>query len=956
MSEPVRHGMSAGAASASHPHEPAATPMAADAAIGAHDASTAERDTTPAAAVSPDSESTEQITISAERLVQRWSEARTRAVAYLAALGIAEPERGRLAQAALIRAADRPGTDAVADTLATLRALLMDAYPATPHPWDASLDPFVAWRLDAALASRLRRTRDGGGDSRVASANDAAARAVFMTTEPQPAAQSAPPRAPASAPPRFRSAPPLCRGHMVPDPIERRVFRRLWLRLRGKRPDGPGTTNRTELHKRRRLFAWTRVAARRRALFGFLVFLPSIVASGFMVNVLPHQGGTWLEFAIVVFFGALFSWISIGFWTALFGFILLVRDHDRFAISNLEGDDERPIEEDARTAIVMPIATEPVERVFAGLRATYDSLVRAGGLQHFHFFILSDTADPDVAMREQAAWFRWCREVGGFGRIFYRRRRVRLRRKSGNVADFCRRWGRNYRYMVMLDADSVMAGDTLLRLVRMMQRRPDVGMIQTAPAAVNRRSLFARVQQFGSRVYGPMFATGLHYWQLGDGQYWGHNAIIRLAPFMAHCALPRLPGKPPLGGEILSHDFVEAALMGRAGWTLWLAYDLGGSYEEVPSTLLEEMKRDRRWCQGNLQHLRLLFTEGLFGAHRALFLNGVLSYVSALLWFMFLTLSTAEAIQNVLREPNYFPSGPSLFPEWPIWRPNWARALLAVTGTILFLPKLLSVALILLKRGEARLYGGIGKLSLSVLVEIVISSLLAPIRMVFHSRFVLLNLLGRTVTWRSQGREDTETDWREAVRHHGVDTVVASVWGGTLYWLNPDYFWWVMPIIGALIASIPLSVYASRVRLGERAREKGLFLIPEEVAPPRELRDVAELTAAAERVALDARPSVALGSDGAAPPSGSAADTPPSGSVIAIVDPEQSAVQAALQAAPRTARASIIAARAALVTRALTDGAAALTAAERDILLRDARRVEELHRGAWAAPERRARG
>ena len=917
-----------------------------------------------------EAESTARIAISAERLVQPWNEAHARACAYLAALGVAEPERGRLARAALIRAADRAGTDAIADTMSTLRALLTDASPSTPRPWDASLDPFVAWRLDAALSSRFTRARGAGGPGSAASPPSssmgvhaaarataaAAARPVLVTADAAPAAEATPTRGADSAAPRFRSAPPLCRGHMVPEPIERRVFRRLWLRLRGKRPDGPGTTNRRELHKRRRLFPWTRVAARRRALFGFLVFLPSIVASGFMVNVLPRQGGTWLEFAIVVFFGALFSWISIGFWTALFGFILLVRGRDRFAISNLDADD-MPIDDAARTAIVMPIAAEPVERVFAGLRATYESLARAGGLQHFHFFILSDTRDPGVAMREQAAWFRWCREVDGFDRIFYRRRRVRLRRKSGNVADFCRRWGRNYRYMVMLDADSVMAGDTLLRLVRMMQRRPDVGMIQTAPAAVNRRSLFARVQQFGSRVYGPMFATGLHYWQLGDGQYWGHNAIIRVAPFMAHCALPRLPGKPPLGGEILSHDFVEAALMGRAGWTLWLAYDLGGSFEEVPSTLLEEMKRDRRWCQGNLQHLRLLFTEGLFGAHRALFLNGVLSYVSALLWFTFLTLSTAEAIQNVLREPNYFPSGPSLFPEWPIWRPNWARALLAVTGTILFLPKLLSVALILLKRREARLYGGVGKLSLSVLLEILISSLLAPIRMVFHSRFVLLNLLGRTVTWRSQGREDTETDWREAVRHHGVDTVIACVWGGSLYWLNPDYFWWVMPIIGALIVSIPLSVYASRVRLGERARERGLFLIPEETAPPRELRDVEELTEAAERAAQEARLPVTLGPDRDPRASGAAAgDEPPSGFVAAVVDPEQSAVQCALQGAPRTARTSIVTARAALVSRALTEGATALTQAERDVLLRDPERVEKLHRGAWSAADQRTTG
>lgn len=873
-----------------------------------------------------------RITISPERLVQRWDEAHLRALAYLEALGIPEPERDRLARAALMRAADTSGSDAVADTLATLRVLLTDAFPSSPRPWDATLDPFVAWRLDAALSSRFTRLHAGHGDAApFGGAGTDADAPLFPGAE--------------GTPPRFRSAPPLHRGRMVPDPIERRVFRRLVLRLRGKRPDGPGTTDRSELHARRRLLPWTRVAARRRTLLAFLVFLPSVVASGFMVNVLPHQGGTGLEVAIVVFFGALFSWISIGFWTALFGFMLLARGRERFAITNLDGVDALPLDGAARTAIVMPICAEPVERVFAGLRAIHDSLARAGALEHFHFFILSDTADPDVAMREEAAWFRWCREVGGFGRIFYRRRRVRLRRKSGNVADFCRRWGRDYRYMVMLDADSVMAGATLVRMVRMMERRPDVGVIQSAPAAVNRRSLFARVQQFGSRVYGPMFAAGLHYWQLGDGQYWGHNAIIRVAPFMAHCALPRLPGKPPLGGEILSHDFVEAALMGRAGWTLWLAYDLDGSYEEVPSTLLEEMKRDRRWCQGNLQHLRLLFTEGLFGAHRALFLNGVLSYVSALLWFTFLTLSTAEVIQNALREPNYFPSGPSLFPAWPIWRPNWARALLAVTGMILFLPKLLSVALIVLKRREAQLYGGIGKLSLSVLLEILISSLLAPIRMVFHSRFVLMNLLGRTVTWRSQGREDTETGWREAIRHHGVDTLVACLWGGSLFWLNPNYFWWVTPIIGALVSSIPLSVYASHVRLGERARASGLFLIPEELAPPRELREVEELTAAAERDAA-ARAALIVGAD-----HGAATHPTTNGFVATVVDPERSALHCALLGAPRSARKRIVADREALVSRALADGPAALTADERDILLRDPRTVDELHRRVWAAPE-----
>jgi membrane glycosyltransferase len=836
-----------------------------------------------------------------ERLLHDWREAYERAVAYLAALGLPEAERRALATEAVVEAARGEGwhaeSEAVTETLRALRALLVARHPHTVLGLAPDTDPFLAWRLGRVVAP------PPGSPDRALPVHDGV----------------------------LCSMPPLARGAMVPEKLERRFLRRMFRRLRHRRRSdgGPATTR---LRTRRRDWSWTRVAHRRRLLLTILVLIPSIIASGFMVNVLPGHGGTWLEVAIVFFFGALFGWISIGFWTAMFGFFILAGRRDRFAVTAV--DDGVAIAPATRTAIVMPICAEPVARVFAGLKAIHRSLERAGALEHFDVFVLSDTADPATWVQEEEAWAAWCREVGGFGRIFYRRRRVRLRRKSGNVADFCRRWGKCYRYMIMLDADSMMAGDTLVRLVRMMEARPDVGMIQTAPAAVGRRSLFARATQFAARVYGPMFAAGLHYWQLGDGQYWGHNTIIRVEPFMAHCALPRLPGKPPLGGEILSHDFVEAALMGRAGWQLWLAFDLEGSWEEVPSTLLEEMKRDRRWCQGNLQHLRLLFTEGLFGAHRALFINGVLSYVSALLWFAFISLSTAEAILNVLREPDYFPHGASLFPEWPIWRPDWALYLLAVTAMILFLPKVLSVLLILFKRRNAALYGGAAKLWLSALLEIMLSSLFAPIRMVFHTRFVLMNLIGRTVTWRSQGRGDAETSWGEAIRHHGVDTVVASAWGASLYWLNPDYFWWVTPIITALVLSIPVSVLASRVSLGQRARAWGLFLIPEETAPPPELRDLDALLAV-EHAAATAL--VAAERDGF---------------IRAATDPYANALHRGLLRRRRMLAPAIAAARTAFLHQALAHDPALLGPHERNALLVDPAMVDELHRRVWSVPDR----
>jgi membrane glycosyltransferase len=846
--------------------------------------------------------------VPAQRLLQDWKEAHERALAYLAALRAPEGDRDTLATEAIERALNhaswRAGSNAVTETLRAVRELVSERYPAAPGCDEHGLDQFTAWRLATSAGQQGRETpislplRDG----------------------------------------RLWSAPKLTRRAMVPEHIERRFLLRLFgLQRKSKpvtspHPDTP--LYGSPLRQMRRHLPWTRVARRRRLLLAILVLIPSTIASGFMVNVLPHQGRTWLELAIVIFFGALFGWISIGFWTALLGFFTLVRRRDRFAITDLDGQEVGEIGPDARTAIAMPICEEPVDRVFAGLKAIHRSLERAGGLHHFHFFILSDTSDPGLAVKEEEAWFRWCSEVGGFGRIFYRRRKVRLKRKSGNVADFCRRWGKQYRYMIMLDADSVMSGETLVRLLHLMERHPNVGMIQTAPTAVNRRSLLARVQQFASRVYGPMFAAGLHYWQLGDGQYWGHNTIIRVAPFMDHCGLPKLPGTPPLGGDIMSHDFVEAALMGRAGWNLWLAYDLSGSYEEVPSTLLEEMKRDRRWCQGNLQHLRLLFTEGLFGAHRALFLNGVLSYVSALLWFAFLTLSTVEAIQNVFWQHEYFPHGPSLFPDWPIWHPDWALWLMAVIGMILFFPKVLSIVLIVLKRRTSRSYGGVTRLSLSVLLEILLSSLLAPIRMVFHSRFVMMNLLGRTVSWRSQGREDAETGWREAVRHHGLDTLFASAWGVSLYLLNPDYFWWVTPIILALIVSVPVSVYASRVGLGDRTRRWGLFLIPEESKPPAELVDLDEILGEAQRET--ARLPEREGD----------------GFIRGAVDPYVNAIHRALLGRRRSVKPSIRSRRSMLLERALASGPSALPAHVRKAILTDPETVDELHREIWQLAQR----
>jgi membrane glycosyltransferase len=281
----------------------------------------------------------------------------------------------------------------------------------------------------------------------------------------------------------------------------------------------------------------------------------------------------------------------------------------------------------------------------------------------------------------------------------------------------------------------------------------------------------------------------------------------------------------------LSHDFVEAALMGRAGQEVWLALDLAGSYEESPPNLLDELKRDRRWCQGNLQHLRVLFADGVKTGHRAILAMGVMAYASALFWAAFLILNTIQLATQSLTSPDYFSSEPSLFPVWPRWNPEWAIALASTTALLLFLPKLLSFIWIV-ERGAANQFGGPARLGMSIVLEIILSTLLAPLRMWFHSKFVLLTLFGRTIKWNAQQRAASGTSWSEALRAHGVATLFAGGWIAAVSWLNAAMFVWLLPVAIPLLLSIALSVYSSRVAVGDASRRQRLFEIPEEENPP----------------------------------------------------------------------------------------------------------------------------
>ena len=697
---------------------------------------------------------------------------------------------------------------------------------------------------------------------------------------------------------------------MVAEPWAGRPFARSFSRLFGRHTEYANLESDSRPVKVRRL-----------ALLA-LVLLGAWVGTHAMVQILPEHGASWAEKGLLTLFGVLFGWISAGFWTGVMGAFVLLRGPGRGPLMRgLADEPVRPIEAGARTAIVMPICNEHVPTVFGGLSATIDSLMATGEAAQFDVYVLSDTNDPAIRVAEQGAWSdlanRLARAAGDGApapRVHYRWRTRRTKRKAGNVADFCRRWGGAYRYFVVMDADSVMTGECLTTLVRTMQAHPDAGIVQTAPKAVGHETFHARVQQFCARAYGPLFTAGMRFWQLGESHYWGHNAIIRMEPFLAHCGLAEVCGDGPLAGEILSHDFVEAALMRRAGWKVWVADEIDGSYEQVPPNLLAELGRDRRWAQGNLQNSRLVFEPGLHPVHRTVFVTGVFAYLSSPFWLAFLMLSTVLFATHSHVVPTYFTEPYQLYPSWPTANFKLMLTLFGLTAVLLLAPKVISLIAII-GRGNAKRYGGAGKLLLSALLEFLHSVLLAPVRMLFHTQFVLAALAGVNLAWKSPPRHDDATGWGEAVRRHALGSVLALTWIGVIIVSATAFQWWLSPVLAGLLLAIPLSAWTSRSGPGRWLAQRGIFVIPEELQPPPVLAEVERYAAA-----FKAMP----------------------GFVDAVCDPSAHAdVVHAIPVRP-PARGAKAEAQARLVDRAATDGPQALTAAEQLRLLADAQALVAL--------------
>jgi membrane glycosyltransferase len=594
---------------------------------------------------------------------------------------------------------------------------------------------------------------------------------------------------------------------------------------------------------------WT-ARARRTVVFTATLAFTAAASYG-MYRVLNASGMTTLQVALLIVFIINFAWIALPCVSGFAGLIALWRGGSASGLTIPPLPPTPTLM--TRTALLMPIYNEAPPRIFAGLEAIYESLDAVGALEHFDFFILSDTTEPEVWLEEEVGFGELRRRTGGEARIFYRHRPQNIRRKAGNIADFCQRWGARYDHMVVLDADSLMTGEALVQLAAAMEANPEAGLIQTLPLVVNGHSLFARAQQFASRLYGPIIAAGLAYWHVADSSYWGHNAIIRIKAFTAHAGLPDLPGRPPFGGHILSHDFVEAALLRRAGWKVYLAPEITGSYEESPPSLLDFAERDRRWCQGNLQHLRVVPAHGLYWMSRLHLTMGIISYLASPTWLVFIMLGFLLALQAHFIRPEYFAKDFGMFPTWPVFKPELAVRLFVSTMAVLVAPKLCGYVFLCTDRQRARRYGGVLRAGVSVLFETVLSALIAPVMMVMQSAVVVGLLTGRDVGWKTQRRDDGRIPFRTVARRHRGHTMFGVVLALAAYAVSPKFLAWMSPVVVGLLLAIPISAATAREELGRIVRRLGLLVTPEETEPPGVLQRAnalaRELAAARPRVA-----------------------------------------------------------------------------------------------------------
>ena len=587
---------------------------------------------------------------------------------------------------------------------------------------------------------------------------------------------------------------------------------------------------------RRKAGRWT--AAMLYARFILLTVTLGVTTYGIyqMLQVVRFASMTLLQGLMIFFFAISLSWIAFAAGSVFAG-----------ASKRRDPVPDGPPDAGERTALVMPIYNEDPIRTTAALQAMAEALRGIGAHRAFEIVVLSDSTNADAWIRETVAIERLRTALAAIMPVWYRRRWRNTARKSGNLEDFVTRWGARYEHMIVLDADSLIDAPTLERLVQMMRADPQLGILQTAPQLIGARTLFGRLQQFAGCIYGPVICRGVAAWSGDSGNYWGHNAIIRLRAFAESCGLPELAGRKPFGGHVLSHDFVEAALMRRAGWKVRMTTDCGGSWEESPPSLIDVAIRDRRWAQGNLQHMKVIGASGLSLISRLHLGIGIMSYLSSPLWLFMLAVGFALAMQSHLIRPEYFNHDFQLFPTWPRFDVELMMTLFWFSMVVLLIPKM---AGLLRALGSTRLRrggGGVIGLCASFLFEVILSALYAPVLMLVQSRHVFEIFMGRDSGWMPQRRGGAGTTWGDAWHFHNRHMLLSSMTAAILWFLSPPLLAWVSPALLGLFLAVPLSRASGSERIGRALSRIALLRTPEEVLePPLVARRAALIEAAGE--------------------------------------------------------------------------------------------------------------
>ena len=545
--------------------------------------------------------------------------------------------------------------------------------------------------------------------------------------------------------------------------------------------------------------------ARRRAFVAALNLATMALLAWGIGTALGAGGWSAADLMILLCFLIGAPWTVLGMWNAAIGLWLLhARRGGLAAVAPFLPAGERTGPLSTRTALAMTVRNEPPARSYRRLAAMRGALDATGQGHHFDVAILSDTTDPQIAAEEEHLFHLMRGQLGG-QRAFYRRRSVNTGWKAGNVREFLTGPGRAYDFYLPLDSDSYMGAETILRLVRIMEAHPPIGILQSMSAGMPSGSLFARALSFGSRVASRAHLTGASWWHGDTCYYWGHNALIRAAPFRRHCRLPVLPGRAPLGGHILSHDLPEAAMMRRAGYECRVVPVEMDSWEENPPTVLDFIRRELRWCNGNMQATRLQGLRGLTPLSRFHLFTAGAMFLGAPAWML---MAVAAATKILTGD----------------------AGIDVAVGTAMFLsmlmvslaPKAIGLADVALTPGGAGRFGGGWRLAIGGAAELVLSILMAPV-VAFQATLFLAGLaFGKRVPWSGQNRAAYRVGWAEAARRLWPQTLfglalLALGWALT----DGGAVVWGLPMLAGLVLAVPFAVLSAAPGLGGLGRTGG---------------------------------------------------------------------------------------------------------------------------------------